>query len=236
MKRFSKPQVIVLFGPPGAGKGTQAELLAENFSLYYLETSKIIEARVMLAKPGDYVRVGNVKYFLQKERKLWKAGILCSPSLVSYWVKERVGELFREGKGIIMAGSPRTLPEGKDQIPFLKKLYGAGNITIVLLELKPEQTVWRNSHRRICALLRHPILYSKETAGLKHCPIDGSKLVRREGLDDPKTIKTRLQEYAERTFPLVRYFKSQKLAVKKINGAQSVEDVFKDILQAIQFD
>ncbi|KKU86869.1 MAG: Adenylate kinase [Parcubacteria group bacterium GW2011_GWA2_47_9] len=235
MKRFNnKLRVIIIFGPPGAGKGTQAELLEERFGLYYLETSKIIEAHVMRAKLGEYVKVGNVKYFLAKEKKLWKTGILCSPPLVSYWVKEKVAELFSEGKGMLMAGSPRTLSEGKDQIPFLKKLYGAANIKVVLLELAPQQTIWRNSHRRLCALLRHPILYNEETAGLRHCPFDGSRLIRREGLDDPQTIKTRLREYTKRTFPLVQYFKSQKLAVQKINGAQSAEDVFNDILKALR--
>lgn len=236
MKPFNKLQVIILFGPPGAGKGTQAGLLADRFRLDYMETSKIIEANIMAAKAGDYIKVGKVKYFLEKERKLWKSGVLCSPPLVSYWVKERVGELFRERKGIIMAGSPRTLPEGKEQIPLLKKLYGSSNIKVVLIELTPEQTIWRNSHRRLCALLRHPILYNKETLELKHCPLDGSPLVRREGLDDPGTIKTRLKEYAERTFPLVQYFKSQKLAVKKVNGEQAVEDVFTEVLRAIRLN
>jgi len=82
------------------------------------------------------------------------------------------------------------------------------------------------------------ILYTdiseKEFLELKSCPLDGSKLVRRAGLDDIETIKVRLKEYKERTYPLMKYFGEQGLKVKKINGEQSVEKVHYDILKAIK--
>jgi len=227
-------QVIILFGPPGAGKGTQAELLSDKLNLYYLETSKIIEANVMNAKEGEYAEVDGKKYYFLDEKKLWQKGILCSPPFVSFLVKQKIEELAKEGKGIVMAGSPRTLPEGKDQIPLLKELYGPENIKIILIELSPEQTIWRNSHRRICELMRHPILFTEETKDLTRCPLDGSKLVKREGLDDPETIKVRLKEYKERTLPLVEYFEQEGLKVKRVEGDQSVVDVHKDILENIK--
>jgi adenylate kinase len=226
--------VIILFGPPGAGKGTQAELLSDRLNLYYLETSRIIESNVMNAKKGEYIKVGGKKYYFLNEKKLWQSGILCSPPFANFLVKQKIKELARENKGIVMAGSPRTLPEGRDQIPFLKKLYGAKNIKVVLIEVSPKETIWRNSHRRICELMRHPILYTKETAKLVRCPLDGSRLIQRKGLDDPETIRVRLKEYKERTFPLVKYFKREGLEIKKINGEQSVEGVFRNILRAIK--
>ena len=88
-----------------------------------------------------------------------------------------------------MTGSPRTLYEGKRIIPLLKKLYGTKNIKIILIKVSAEESIFRNSHRRICELMRHPILYTKETIKLTRCPLDGSKLIRRKGLDDPETIK-----------------------------------------------
>ena len=221
-------------GGPGAGKGTQAELLDEKIGSYYLETSKIIEANFMNAKEGDYIKVGGKKYFLLAEKKLWETGILCSPPLVSFLVKQKIHELAKEGRSILMAGSPRTLPEGKDQIPLLKKLFGAKNIKIVLIDISPEETIKRNSRRRICELMRHPILSTeKEFLKLKNCPLDGSKLVRRKGLDDVETIKVRLKEYKERTYPLMKYFSEQGLKVQKVNGEQSVQKVHEDILKAI---
>ena len=82
--------------------------------------------------------------------------------------------------------------------------------------------------------MRHPVLWSKETEDLTLCPLDGSKLLRREGLDDPETIKTRLEEYKERTFPLVDYFKEEIIIINEIKGEQTVEKVFQDMLKAIE--
>ena len=231
--QISKP-IIILLGPPGSGKGTQAILLAERFDLYHLETSNVIENKIMNAKKGEFVKVGDKKYFFEEEKKLWKNGILCSPPFVSHLIKEKIQDLAREEKGIVFSGSPRTLYEGEVIIPVLKKLYSAKNIKIFEILLSAEESIFRNSHRRICELMRHPILWTKETEKLKHCPLDGSKLLKREGLDDPETIKIRLKEYQERTFPLVDFFKKQKLTVKKINGEQVVGDVFKEILKNLE--
>lgn len=231
---MSQPRVIILLGPPGSGKGTQAELLAEKLGFYYLETSKVLEEKFNKAKKGDFIEVKGKNYYLDKEKKLWETGILCSPPLVGYVVRQKIKELAEKRESLILAGSPRTLPEGKEVIPLLKDLYGIENIKVILLKLSVEQTIFRNSHRRICQLMRHPIIYTKETVKLSVCPLDGSRLVRRKGLDDPETIKTRLKEYRERTFPLKDYFNKQGLEVKEVEGEQSVADVFQDILKALK--
>ena len=77
-------------GPPGSGKGTQAELLAEKFNLYHLETSEIIEKNFANIKKSDFVKVGGKKYFLWEERKLRQSGKLMSPPLIFFWVKEKI--------------------------------------------------------------------------------------------------------------------------------------------------
>lgn len=230
---MKKPIVIIVLGPGGSGKGTQAELLAEKLNLYHLETSEIIVKNLADAKKGDFVRIGKKKYSLLREKKLRESGELMSPPLISYWIKNKIKELAKEKKGIATSGSPRTLYEGKVLIPLLKKLYGAQNIKIILINLSEKESIRRNSHRRTCELMRHPILYNKETAKLTKCPFDGSKLTIRKD-DAPKVIKIRFREYKERTFPLVDYFKKQGLKVKKVNGEQSVEKVFKDVLKAIK--
>lgn len=225
--------VIILLGPPGSGKGTQAGLLAEKLNLYYLETAKIGERRINEAKEGEYIRVEGKKYYFENEKRLWQTGKLWSPPFITHIIREKIKELAEEEKGVIFAGSPRTLYEGKEIAPLLKKLYGKENIKVILLTLSAKETIFRNSHRRICELMRHPIVYSKETEKLNFCPLDGSKLAKRKGLDEPETIKIRLREYQERTLPLVEYFKKQGIEVKKVVGEQSVADVFKDILKAI---
>ena len=221
-------KVIILIGPPGSGKGTQAGLLAEKLNLYYFETAKVGEERINKAKEGEYIEADGQKYYFEEEKKLWQTGKLWDPPFVVYLVQEKIRELAKEEKGIVLAGSPRTIYEGGKVIPFLKELYGQENIIVFLINQSEESSIWRNSHRRICELMRHPILYSKDTENLKTCPLDGSRLVERKGLDDPETIKIRIKEYKEKTLPLVELFKKEGLRIKEINGEQSVADVFSD--------
>jgi len=231
---INNKKIIILLGPPGSGKGTQATLLAEKLDLYYFETSNIIEMAVHSHRAEEHVEVDGQKYTFGHEKELWGKGILCSPPFVIFLVEKKINEHFQSGKGIVFAGSPRTMHEGEKVIPQIEALYGQKNIKIILLELSPEQTIFRNSNRKICELMRHPVLYTEETRNLKSCPLDGSKLLKRTGLDDPETIKVRIKEYEERTLPLVGFFEKAGLGVKKVNGEQSVEGVHKDILEALE--
>jgi len=217
---LSKKQVVILFGPPGAGKGSQAELLSDSFGFYFIETSKILERefKKSLAKNSE-------------EEKLWKNGFLCSPPFVSQLIKKNIQNLAEQEESLVMTGSPRTVYEAEKLVPLLKELYKKENIKVFLIEISPKETIFRNSHRRICQLMRHPILYSEETKKLKSCPLDGSRLVRRKGLDDPETIKVRLEEYKNRTVPVFNIFEKAGIKIKRINGEQSVADVFADILK-----
>ena len=113
MRKSDSKLIIIIIGPPGSGKGTQATLLADKLGLYYFETSKIIEERIMSAKKGEYVLVEGKKYYLLDEKKIWETGDLCSPPLVTFWVMEKIKELAERGEGIVFAGSPRTLYEAK---------------------------------------------------------------------------------------------------------------------------
>lgn len=226
-------KVLILFGPPGSGKGTQASLLSEKLNFYYLETSKLLEERFREAKKGEYAEVEGKKYYLFKEKQIWGSGVLNSPPFVTSVVKEEVREIHGLRKNLLLAGSPRTLYEAKELMPLLSKLYGKKNIKIIMIRLEEKETIKRNSQRRICELMRHPILATKETASLTRCPLDGSKLQRRKGLDDIKNITVRLSQYRERTFPMQEYFESQGFKVGVVNGGKSVAEVFASLLQAI---
>ena len=228
-----KPIVIILLGPPGSGKGTQANLLAEYFNLYCLETSKIGEEKIKQAKKEDFIVIKGKKYYLQEERKKWEKGELWDPFFAAYLIKKEIENLARQKTGIVFQGSPRTVEEAKEIIPFLEKYYQKSNIKIFLLEQNVEESIWRNSHRRICQLLHHPILYHKETEKLTICPLDGSKLIKRK-LDKPAIIKKRFLVYQKQTLPLIDYFKKQGFKVFKIDASQSVAEVFSDILKKLK--
>jgi len=220
-------------GPPGSGKGTQVQLLAEKLYLFPLETSEIIEKNLANIRENDFVRIGGKKYFLTEERKLRNSGKWMSPPLITLWVKNKIKSLAKEEKGIAFSGSPKTVYEAKEITPLLKKLYGVSNIITILIKQRPEVSIWRNSKRRICELMRHSILYTAQTVKLKLCPFDGSKLIRRED-SKPEVIKSKLNEFKERSLPIIDYFKKQGIKVKEVNGEQSVADVFKDILKLVK--
>jgi len=227
-------QVVFLFGQPGAGKGTQAELLSDKTGYYHLESSKVIETNIKNDSPDKVYEIEGQKYKMADEKQRWESGLLNSPPLVVFWMVQKIKDLAKEEKSIIFSGSPRTVYEAEREIPLIKDLYGLENIKFIMLEIAPETTIFRNSHRRICELIRHSILFSKETENLTKCPLDGSNLIKRKGLDDPETIKKRLEVFKEQTFPVLEVIKKQGLEMNKVNGERSVADVFADVLKIVQ--
>src|SRR3989344_5164853 len=213
MKPSKELKVIIILGPPGSGKGTQATLLSEKLNLFHLETSRIIEANFNVTEPGAVVNVKGKEYSLDEEKKIREAGELMSPPLIHFWMEQKVRELSAEGKSVVFSVSPRTLHEAEQLMPILEELDGKDNITVFNIELSEEDALFRNSHRRICELMRHSILYSPETESAKICMIDGSDLVSRGTLDDPEAIKKRLVEYKERTLPILDFLKNQNFAI-----------------------
>jgi adenylate kinase len=222
-------QIILLFGPPGSGKGTQADLLAAKFGFLHLDSSKALEEWFRNVQDEEYVEVEGKKYYALEERKLWEGGVLMSPPVVAYIMQEKIKQLHQSGKDIVTSGSLRTLYEAEYLYPIIEELYGKENLSIFSLKIDADQSIYRNSHRRICELMRHSIISSEETKNLTICPIDGSKLLQREGLDDAETIKVRLKEYAERTEPVFEYLQESGLVIKQVDGDRSVAEVFKDI-------
>ena len=229
---FKLKTAVIILGPPGAGKSTQANLLNDKFNFYHLETSRVIKNRINTAPRNDFILINKKKYFFRDEKKLFDAGLLCSPPFVVYLLKEKIKKVSEEGQGIVFSGSPRTLYEAKELIPFLSKLYSRSHIKIIDISLSSTKAIWRNSHRRICSLVGHSIIWNSETKSLSHCPLDGSKLIRRP-LDKPEVIKVRLHEFKKKILPIRKYLRETGFSIKKINGDQTVNLVFQDILKAI---
>jgi adenylate kinase len=234
MKNSNNSMVIILLGPPGSGKGTQASLLSQKFNLYYLETSKLLEEAFKKEKKENFIVEEGKKYYFKDEKKLWEEGKLCDPPFVTHLILRKIKELFKEKRNLVLAGSPRTVYEGERVMPVLEKLFGKENIQIFFLKIKKEQSIFRNSNRRICELLRHPIFYLKENKNLKFCPLDGSKLLKRGKLDKAETIKVRLKEFEERTLPLLKFLKERNYKIEEIDGSPPPAKVFEKILEKIK--
>ena len=215
-------QVVIFIAPPGAGKGTQADMLAGKLGFFHLESSKVIEDKFASASPDDEV--------IQQEIRNNRAGKLNDPALVSQWMEERIKQLAGQGKSIVFSGSPRTLFEAEQLMPVLESLYGKDGIKVFSINISDEESIKRNSARRMCKANRHPIPNLPEFQDLKICPQDGSELLHRED-DKPERIRVRHTEFKNRTAPVFKYLAEHGYKIIQINGEQSIRDVAHDIYQ-----
>src|SRR3989338_10419656 len=216
---------VILIGPPGSGKGTQAELLAEKFGLFHLESSMVIENKFKNADPNDKV--------IEHEKENWKAGQLTNPELVREWMLENIRDFGNKGQGIVLSGSPRTMFEAEGEMPVFEELYGKDNVKLFHLNLSKDESIKRNSSRRICEANRHTIPDFLIFKDIKTCPKDGSHLVRRE-LDNPETVGVRYEVYLRRTQPILSFIEERGYEITEIEGEQDIDKVFDDILKGLE--
>src|SRR3989344_5796766 len=148
-------KVVIICGPPGAGKGTQAEMLKDKFGFYHFETSRIIEA-ALNSNPAGYINIDGQKYFYEEERRKFSSGELNTPAVVSFWVKQKIKELVDENKSLVFSGSPRTLFEADQLFPVLIEFFVKDNICVIELQVIPQISIDRNNSRRICSSCRLP--------------------------------------------------------------------------------
>lgn len=217
-----EPFVVIIYGNPGSGKGTQAQRIADHFGFEHFNTGGVI-GRIIYdpAKQNDPI--------IQREKYLFETGILCTPEWVSKIVKAAILNLHQQNKGIVFSSSPRTLYEAKELIPLLENFYGQEKIFVVQIKIKPETAIFRNSNRRICEKCDRPVVFTPENAKLENCPVCNGKLVQRGSLDAPETIKARLKEYQERTMPIFDYLKERDYKIIEIDGEPLPDEVTKSI-------
>jgi adenylate kinase len=224
-KNLRKEKVaVILMGPVTAGKGTQADLLTEDFGLSHLETSRVIREKFADADPNDQ--------FIKAERDRVDGGELATPSLVLKWILERMEIIANEGLGIVFSSSPRTVVEAKGEFPILEKYYGKENVKVVFINISEAEAIKRATGRRVCAANSHPIPNFPEFKDMKTCPKDGSELIRKAGgLDDNiEIIKKRYNGFAPDMHAVIDFAKQQGFEVIELNGEQSIEAVHDGIV------
>lgn len=210
---------LILFGPPGAGKGTQAERLRSDFQLPYIATGDMLRENV---KEGT--ELGTVA------NEYMKAGDLVPDDVIVAMVAERLQEEDARD-GFILDGFPRTIDQAEALDNQLDEL-GRRITAVLLLDVPDEEVVRRLSGRRVCLKVGHN--YHVELDPPKRegvCDQDGTRLVQRED-DQPEVIRNRLRVYHEKTQPLVGYYDEQGL-LRRIDGTREPAEVHDHIRAVI---
>jgi adenylate kinase len=192
--------ILILLGPPGAGKGTQAKLLSAEYRIPHIST-------------GDMFREHSAAgtELGRRVKALMNDGGLVTDDITNAMVKERLGRPDVAG-GFILDGYPRTVP----QVKYLDDLLGSSGRSIdrvISYEVAEETLIERISGRRSCpkcGAVYH--VTQNPPIALGYCDRDGEGLLQRED-DKPENVKRRMQEYAAKTEPLCRVYGDRGLLV-----------------------
>ena len=202
---------IVLVGPPGAGKGTQAEYIASHLSVPKISTGDILRANV-----ADGTALG------REAKGYMDAGELVPDQVVINMVRDRLADPDAED-GFLLDGFPRTVPQAQELDKMLADL-GTGLDLVLELVVEEEEVIRRLSGRRTCrgcGKIWHVEFDPPATDGV--CDRCGGELFQRDD-DKPETIAERLRVYARDTQPLVAYYGAQGKLVG-LDAVGPVEDV-----------
>lgn len=211
---------LVLLGAPGAGKGTQAELLKAKYACVHISTGDIFRQNLK-----DRTRLGvQVEAFMNK-------GELVPDDLVVKMVSERFGEKDVQKQGFLMDGFPRTLPQAEAFGGILEKV-GLALDRVLLLKIDEEVLVRRLTNRRTCRSCgKIWNLLAMASSEEKDCPECGGMLYQRDD-DAADVIRNRLKVYHEQTAPLISWYKNRGILFE-IDSSGSKEETFRKIQAAL---
>jgi adenylate kinase len=202
---------LILLGPPGSGKGTQGERLQEDFRLPYYATGDILRAAVR-----DGTDLG------REAKEYMDRGDLVPDEVIVGVIAERVAS-HEAVDGFILDGFPRTMPQAQALEAKMGEL-GREITAAVLFEVSDEEVVRRLGGRRTCVKNGH--VFHVEFDPPKNegvCDVCGARLEIRDD-DKPEVIRHRLEQYHEKTEPLISYYEGRGL-LKRVDGALPPDDV-----------
>lgn len=224
--KSKKPFIIIVFGPPGSGKGTQAEILQKKFGLGYIGSGEMLRAR---RKKSDYTG-RKIGYVIDRGERL------PTPIIFKMWMDRleslKKTEIHSSMNGFVIDGSPRTLTEACLLDEALAWYGWDKYLKPIFLKLSPKEVIWRLTKRRVCVNCHRNIPYVGDFRKLKKCDKCGGRLVERAD-DTIPAIKKRLGWYKKEVLPAIRYFKKKGI-LKEVNGKQTIEHVFEDILKVLK--
>lgn len=211
---------LILLGPPGAGKGTQAKMLTERFGIPQISTGDILRAAVKEGTPMGL-----------KAKSCMDAGELVPDDVVVGIVNERLQKADCEN-GFILDGFPRTVPQADALAGSLEQLNKPLD-AVISLAVDIEALVERLTGRRTCRNCGrgyHVAFDPPKTDGV--CDVCGGELFQRDD-DQEQTIRKRLDVYRDQTEPLVAYYREAGL-LRELDGMQEIDAVQKSMMDLLQ--
>ena len=208
---------LIIFGPPGVGKGTLSDMLANKYKIPHISTGDIFR---------DEIKSGNSELIQYVEK-----GLLVPDSVVNKIIEKGLKhDIYK--KGFILDGYPRTI----DQSEFLENLLWKLNkkIDLVLnLVASEDAIVERLNQRRMCSKCNS--LFNLSTIKPKKkdvCDNCKGKLVQRKD-DEPETVRTRINVYSEETQPLIEQYKNRKLLID-VDASKKPKEVFNSVVKIVE--
>jgi adenylate kinase len=213
---------IVLLGPPGAGKGTQAKMLAEKLNVPHISTGEML--RDAVAAQSDLGK---------RVKEIMDRGELVPDDVMVEVVKERLSQPDAKD-GFILDGFPRTVAQAEALEKMLAQMKRPLD-AVVELDVGEDEIIRRLSGRWVCSSCGanfHTVTRPPIEAG--KCDYCGSPLIQRDD-DKPEAISRRLQVYRAQTQPLIDYYRERRL-LRTVNGRQGVEKTLEAISEVLGID
>lgn len=210
---------LVILGPPGAGKGTQANEIVERYNIPHISTGDILRENI---KNGTDLGV-EAKKFMDK-------GELVPDSLVLSLVQERISRDDTKD-GFLLDGFPRNVSQATALDAELDKL-GISLDKVINIIVDPDKLIERATSRRVCPTCGETYnIKAKPPKVEGKCDKDGSDLIIRSD-DTEETVSRRIKVYTDQTSPLIDYYKAQG-TLFDVDGSQSIEKVTEDIFKGL---
>ncbi|MEK6570556.1 MAG: adenylate kinase [Bacteroidota bacterium] len=212
--------IIILLGPPGVGKGTQAKLLATKFRITHVSTGDILRTAVAAGSP-----LGK-----KADEYLQKGTLVPDDIMIGVVGEELARPMYR--KGFVLDGFPRTIAQAEA----LESLFHRLNFTldaVLSFEAEEAEVIRRLSRRRMCRNCHSIFSLDRDHVPVPDvCPRCGDELSQRED-DKEETIRNRLKVYNHLTAPLKDFYAKKRLLVP-VNGVGEIETIFRNVLSLLE--
>ncbi len=211
-------KIYILLGPPGSGKGTQADMLAEKFGYLHFGVGEMLR---------EYIKDHPEN---QEVKDRYDHGTPQPDEFILELFNRRFKEISEHETGIIFDAFPLSIGQAKFLDQLLKDFKVA--VRVFYIDLPDEEVLKRLALRKICTGCKNPSLPEQETYSAPQCYLCGGHMIVRTD-DKPEVVKNRIEEYERRTGPIKDFYNEQKSLVI-VNGNQTVFEVHNEIINDLK--